>query len=459
MTDFPNANANLLNAQPHGFRSSICSLNFLLSLVGYLLVMALLLPVGTGLDAASGENAYVTYPFRAFQMIVAALALFSVRGNPLPRLSWKTILLGVFWILYFARAFWDLAIDPPYNSDFAWRFYQGRGSQLYYAAYVFVDFFPLLAILKGWNEINFEKVLKWGLFFGFLGLIFTTITLTREAAESWTGEIGRASASSVLHTQALGNLGSHLLVMGVYAIFVAPKSFFWKILGFFVSLVAIYVMLKSGSRGPVLGVAIVVAVWIAIKRKNFIGIIVLGLFLLGVAILFQDQILSLIGKVSSTMEVRLRMTLESGDASGRQDMWLRYWEECLNNPIFGFQLERLGYPHNMFLDGLMMFGMFAGWIVTVLIVVGVATVFKFLRELHANYWWVLLALAGLTQCVTQSGFSSVSLQAPILLMFILEFSGRATGRVPAPQSPPPLTPLPPFQQQIKSDEASGVSTL
>ncbi|MCD7711115.1 MAG: O-antigen ligase family protein [Porphyromonadaceae bacterium] len=419
--------------------------------------MALLLPLGTGLDIAGGENIYITYPFRAFQMIVAALALFSVRGNPLPHLSWKTILLGVFWILYFARAFWDLAIAPPYNSELAWRFY--RGSQFYYAAYVFVDFFPLLAILKGWNEIKFDKVLKWGLFFGFWGLVFSTVTLTGKAEESWTGELGRASASRVLHTQALGNFGCYLLIMGLYAFFVEPKSFFWKVLGVVVSLVAFYIMLKSGSRGPVLGFIIVVAVWLAIKRKNFIGIIVLGVLLICALILFQDQILSLIGKVSSTTEVRLRMTLESGDMSGRQNLWATYWEECLRHPIFGFQLERLGYPHNMFLDGLMMFGMFAGWIVTVIIIAGVTNVFKFLRELHVNYWWVLLALADLTQCFTQSGFSSVSLQAPLLLMFILEFSGRATGRVPAPQPPPHPTLLPPFQQQIQSDEDSGANAL
>lgn len=407
--------------RPLDWRTFIVSLNFLLSILGYMLTMALLSPLGTNVEAGSGDNAYFTYPYRAFQISVALLAFWSVRNRPFPRITWKIGLISVFWGLYFIRAFWDLVVSPPYNSTFAWNFTPGR--ELYFICYVFVDFIPLLAVLKGWDLIDFPRILRWLLVLGGIGLLFSLQNMQRQVAESWTGELGRVSATRMLHTQALGNFGCYVAIAAFGTFFNYPKIL-WKAVAVIVGLLAAYMMIKAGSRGPAFGFVVVICAWFSVRNKNLFLALFLGIFALGFLLLFQEQILDVIKEISPTMESRLRSTLEHGDTSGRDRLWTEYWTECLQNPIFGFQLERLGHPHNMFIDGLMMFGLVAGWIVPLLIVTACFSIVKALRMRIPNAWWVLFLLGQLTQSFTQSGFSGLAIQAPLLLLFIHEVQMR-----------------------------------
>lgn len=395
--------------QKDAWREFICSLNFLLCILGYPLIMALLSPFGSGLE--SGENVYFTYPYRIFQMLVAVLAFIAVRSNPMPKFSWKLFLLTVFWILFFSRAFWSLFVDAPVIE---------QGNLWYYRCYLVIDTFPLLAVLKGWNNIDFRKVLKWALLLGVVGLAFASRSISMQAEESWTGEIGRAGASRMLHTQALGHFSAAIILLAIYMFFVEKGKFLWKIFSAFAVLLGFYVMLKAGSRGPLLAVAFAGTLWFGVKRKNILVIVFLWALCIGLIFLFQEQLVDLIREISPTMADRVSSTLESGDTSGRDVLWAECWEECKRNPLFGYSYTAFGYPHNMFLDGFMMFGMFGGWIIAILILVGFFSSLKFLHKARADYWWVLLLLASLSQAWTQSGFSALAIQASLFLLFIQE---------------------------------------
>ncbi len=393
----------------------LSSLNFLLSIMGYPLAMALLSPLGT--DIEFGDNAYFTYPYRAIQLSVAALAIVAVRNFRLPKISWKLGLLGVFWALYIVRAFWDLVVSPPYGSSFAWSFYPGR--ELYFICYVVLDFVPLLAILKGWSCIDFQRILRWMLVLGGIGLLFSLQNMHTQIDASWTGELGRVAATQMLHTQALGNFGCYLAIASLWTFFNYPKIF-WKIVSLFIGILATYMMLKAGSRGPVFGFILVSCVWFSIRNKNIIIVSIAGILAIGLLILFQDSLLDFIKEISPTMEARMRATLERGDTSGRVDLWSEYWSECQRNPVMGFQLERLGYPHNMLIDGFMMFGFIGGLTIPTLILCAFKSVWDTLRYHIPNSWWVLFLLCQLTQFMTQSCFSGAAIQAPLLLLFIFE---------------------------------------
>ncbi len=120
------------------------------------------------------------------------------------------------------------------------------------------------------------------------------------------------------------------------------------------------------------------------------------------------------------MAHRIRMTLESGDVSGRETLWSDYWDECLRNPLFGFQLDRLGDPHRMLIDGFMMFGFFLGWIIPFLMLLGAFSTWKAIRIKAPKMWWSFLFLIPLVKIFTSSGFTSLAVQTPLWLIFIYE---------------------------------------
>jgi O-antigen ligase len=59
----------------------------------------------------------------------------------------------------------------------------------------------------------------------------------------------------------------------------------------------------------------------------------------------------------SAIFTRSENTIETGDASGRQELWAAAYKEFINNPIVGGRIEVSGvYPHNVFLEVLMSTG-------------------------------------------------------------------------------------------------------
>ena len=114
------------------------------------------------------------------------------------------------------------------------------------------------------------------------------------------------------------------------------------------------------------------------RNKNVLFMLLAGVFAFGFLFLFQEEILSLIKEISPTMEHR--------DTSGRDILWGEYWAEVLRNPVFGFQLDFLGSPHSMILDGFMMFGLIAGGLVSLLIVLGAGGGVCCLRSHIPNFW-------------------------------------------------------------------------
>lgn len=417
----------------------VCSLNFLLAILGYPLVMALLSPVSAGV--VYGETSIFTYPFRAVQMAIAALAFLAVRNRPTPSFNWKMCLVVFFWVAYCTRCYWDLFVArnvPP-------------GQTWYHACYVVIEIVPLLAIVKGWNAIDFPRVLKWILVFGGLGLLGTLRNLDIAVAESWTGETGRFAASAMMHTQALGHFSCAMSICALWAFLdLSWKQIVWRGLAVVVGLLALYMMLEAGSRGPVFGLAIVICLWFGGRSRNVVIGVIVACFCAMLFAVFYEQILSIIKDIAPTMAARLDSTVESGDTAGRTDLWVACWDECLRNPVFGYQFDRVAYPHSMFLDGFMMFGLVFGWIIAVLIFLGVWTCYQMLKNRVENFWWVLLLLHQLSQSFTQSGFSATAIQAPLLLIFIREMYLKklAGRRFPIPPLPPRNLPVKPSAEAL-----------
>lgn len=429
----------LLSRKESRWTVFICSLNFLLSLMGYVLGMSLMTPFASGVEV--GETAMFTYPFRAFQMLVAFAALYSVRNRPFPRLNVSLGLLVLFLLMYLARAFWDLVVDPPYNSPFAWSFHRNTW---YHWCYIFVDFFPLLAIAKGYKAIELNKTLRWLLIFGGIGLTFCLRSVTHIQAES-IETIGRAQAGASLHTLALGGFGAYMSLAAFWAFFDREKlpGVVWRIVSVVVSVLAFYIMVRAGSRGPILGVAVVVCFWFGCRRRNVLVGLIACFFSALLIIIFKDQLLELLRNLNPTIASRLEMTIYGGDTSGRSDLWFEYGAEVFRHPIFGFQLDILGSPHSMFLDGFMMFGLVFGWINIILIVIGIFKIYFAGKAHEPNFWWCLILMHVFSQTFTGGRLSAAGTLAPLLLLLILSQEKKNQQRKPRKFLRPLPPPLPP----------------
>ncbi len=391
--------------------SLFCTLNFFLSIVGYPVAMSLLAPFSLNIEV--GENIYFTYPFRIFQVLVAIIALFVSRSARAPKFDYRLMLLGLFWVLYLLRAFWDLQVRST-PSPLAWNNKYGIEFQAWCYILLF-SFLPLFSTLKGFYLIDFQKVLKWILILGGLSLVTSLFAVSKQS-EILTTEEYRVGASKMLNTISYGNIGLTICACAAVRMFALKSNLTQKLCFSLLAFLGIYVMLRAGSRGPLLALFCMVFMW-SITRGRYLalGITFSGILLLGIYYFFEE-ILKFISTIAPVIAHRVEATLWEGDTSGRDSLFSSVWNESLKNPLFGFQLDFLGNSHNIILDGFMMFGFIFGWIVFILVLMGLNSSFKIMKYNKSLTWLALLLVQQLVLGQTSYMFGPDSATQCLLLV-------------------------------------------
>lgn len=341
--------------------------------MGYSIIMALLSPWGGGLNIEDGESRLFTWPFRIFSALLGCSTLISVRSRPFPKTDWRMCLFLFFWGIYLLRAFYDLEI----RTDMGTTSY--RRIQLWFFI-IFSTGIPILGILKGIDLIDFKRVVNWIFYIGGIALVSSLFGIQQSATTSWNESDIRTGASIMLNTISFGHLGLSVAIVAFYKMTDQCTRIFEKILAVCIMLLGAYVMLRAGSRGPLL-CAFVVAFFYALSRSRYAAI---GIFLAGafgtLCFAFMKQILALIRMISPAMTTRVEATLYEGDSSGRDVLFSTYWQEICDNPLLGGHLDLIAYSHNACFDGLLMFGFFFGWIILVLVLIGYFSYYQILKR-------------------------------------------------------------------------------
>lgn len=375
----------------------LASLNFVVAILGYSIAMALLSPIGVDLDVSSGENRLVTWPFRIFALLLGVATLISVRSRPMPKWDWRFGLFAFFWCIYLLRAFYDLEIrtdlqTPPY------RLLQTR-------AFLIQCILSLVCLIKSVDLLDFRRIANWIFYIGGIALVASLFSIQKVADASWTGEISdRTNASAMLNTISFGHLGLSVAIVAFYKLSASGTRLAVRILGGAAILLGAYVVLRAGSRGPML-CAFVAALFYALSRSRYavIGVFLSGVFA-GVVYVFFPQILEIIRTISPVMADRISGSVYEGDSSGRDSLISEYWREICENPLTGGHLDMLGYSHNACFDGLLMFGFIFGWIILALVLIGYHAHYRILKE-HRPHWWIaLLGIQSLTAIQTSGTF-------------------------------------------------------
>jgi len=318
---------------------SVATFNILAFVAPWLVVLALfgypmVALIGTALNV---ESQTVSIPFR-IAAVVVSVAFFVVSPYTSQWIRQNYMLLG-FWGLYAGRLVWDWAVaDAPGlpTADYVLLFF------------TVACFIPSLAL--GTARINLLddqslslKIAIAGALTCFLSLAMDRLGLGED--RSLTKLTGRLFFES-LNPITLGHIGVSTLIAllclsrkwkFIYAVLIPPLG-----------AAAVTCILFSGSRGPIVSLAICLAAFILVSRKWFwVGALLIGLVPL---LLDADGILN----------QRLSMGIDDQSTLGRFTSQNSAIEMFQESPVLGSAFadrDTLSYPHNLFIETAMSMGL------------------------------------------------------------------------------------------------------
>lgn len=110
----------------------------------------------------------------------------------------------------------------------------------------------MISLIKSANEIDFELCLKYIYRVFFIILIISYLTSVRDASSE-----ERIDGNLALNTISYGLVACSSSIISVYLLAKKNNNLIKKIIYFFSFVLGIYVALRSGSKGPILGLMLV----------------------------------------------------------------------------------------------------------------------------------------------------------------------------------------------------------
>lgn len=321
--------------------------------VGYQLATSLFLPVSSDIEGISRS---VTVPYRGFALLVSLIVILLNLKRKVGKTPLALKVLWIFWIAQIIRIFYDtnIRIDVHLNNT----------QQLW--LYVFGICLPAMySVMKSYRFIDINKALKWVYF----GTVLILVLSLFNNASLWldSSEItGRTDANIALNTIYFGHIGTTGIVLSMYLLFKRRTNFVKTFLIVVILIFSFFVMMRAGSRSPVLALTVILLFWIFARGKN----IVLGTFIIAVIasliLIFLEPILSFMGNFSPVIESRLRLAIFEQYSGGRDHLAEDAINIFLDSPLIGKQFalfDNYGgfiYSHNIILDALMGLGIIGG---------------------------------------------------------------------------------------------------
>lgn len=208
--------------------------------------------------------------------------------------------------------------------------------------------------------------------------------------------IGRFDANSTVNTINYGKMGCSLAIVAIYG-YKNFKFKFSKIVYPALLLIGILSIMRAGSRSPVAILLAVIAFYFLAKNSFIKGLIIV--FFSSLVLWFSLGVLMQLSEmIESDLTARLLASIESGDTSGRVEIYQNALGHIKDSPLFGsFYLIPSGigrgsYPHNYFLEVFMTTGFFGGLPFVAMVILSLKRSFQLLRQKHVAGWIVLLFL-------------------------------------------------------------------
>jgi len=324
----------------------LAEINLVLHLFGY----PLFITVISAFVGISDTQIY-TVPFRAFTLGVSIVVIvISVKKEI--SVSKELLVFLVLWSILLLRIFVDLEVQTQFYITEMWK---GR-IWLFVVGLIMI---PGLSILLSVNKIRFEKVINDLCVLGWVFLVFAISNSVVDASryERLDANIGLVSIN---FSRASALIGLAFFVKGAYCEIEYRKKILYYLLG----VIAFYVTLRTGSRGPLIALVLVLMYWLYMLSDNFLfrGIII---FISGLFVFFGKEILiSLIDLASPITAHRINLALIGEDLSANSRVETYFWflDKIIDSPFIGSHFAKFSsygvpyYAHNIFLDVLLATG-------------------------------------------------------------------------------------------------------
>ena len=386
-----------------GKNFNIYDLNFLLILVGFPLFT-------TFIDSSLGSIAY-----RAFALFISIICLCKTPIR-FSNYSYLTKFVLFIFIIFIIKVTLEVTVLYPDND-----LNNIRNNVLLFS-YGIVGF-PSLALLASYDKINTKTDLYLAFIIFLLILSIGINNVGLEASDE------RENLNSRQSTLAFGDNGAYLgiLCLSILSRYkqlnISKITLLLFIFGLIVGAIAIA---KAGSRGPLLGF-IVASFFIMLQAPRNIKIIFWGGFIWFCSL--GGSALVYLSKFSPVLYSRVMESIEHGDTSGRDQLFIEAFEKIEESPILGSNpviLESdtsFSSYHNCYLDIFVCLGVFWGIIYLFLVIYsGLKTLRK--NESHSSafqififglFWFYVIRCLSGVMIVSNSIYVSVMLLTTVFV--------------------------------------------
>lgn len=393
--------------------STLATLNFVLALFGYQLIASVFMPF----MKVGGDSQLFTLPYRAFVLGLSLYLIFRSGGRFHTNQPILVKCLALYWGILIIRLVYDFYVQSLMPMD------AKRNFPI--VLYVFGIIIPTaVAFLRTYDKVNYKKALMWSI--AVLLIVAICNYLFNPTLFLNTG--GRVSGGIALNTISFGHCGVSLSLLSLYLGRYEShnKGLHYRILVTAMFAVGLYIMIRAGSRGPLVVFLLLLLLFYSFGRSNYLFVI---FSLLGTALLvylLRDLLLSFINDIQPVAYERILATINKGDLSGRQSLYQKALDIWYTNLAFGGQFSIYhyvggryvaGYSHNIILDSLVAGGMVGG----ALMLYFFYNSFRFLRictiHCHGYAWLALIFLQKFLSCLSSGCFYMDSLLTIGIIVF------------------------------------------
>jgi O-antigen ligase len=283
--------------------------------------------------------------------------------------------------------------------------------------------FPMISLVVSFKTIDFSKCLKYIFVLNSIILIISLFTTINGASAD-----ERLDANMALDSISFGQIAIFATLISLYRLITEKNnSLVSKTIFIFSAFLGLFIALKTGSRGPILALFIVLIFWYSFKAKKIIVGYFKFTFLVSLMLVFMAVIFKIIGVISPITAARFNQATDGTDMSvmNRTESYIWFYHKIMESPVIGSQFARLsngdypGYAHNIFLDVLLCFGV-SGLSVFLYIIYNALRSTRLCIISNENYWVGLILIEFFILSLTSGAYySSPELNCAIVLILLM----------------------------------------
>lgn len=384
------------------------TLNIVLVFIGYQFTTSLFSPFMPETEASR----IVTVPYRAFALLVCLITIFLNYKSKF-KLNVVLKVLMIYWALLLIRFFYDMyfRMDVYVFTDVKLR------TLLFMIPMTLI---PMYSVMKSYKVIDFKKLLTLTYILSSFTILY--IFITNQSFQN--SSLERLDANVALTTINTGHLGLFVLILSLFSLIRKNNSLAKRIFYNIIAIISVLVMLRAGSRGPLLAFVGVIIFWILGASKNKAQNLIILFFIVIIGYFSLEYILKFIEYVSPVLEARLKRG-QVEQIEGRDFLYINAWETFIENPFLGKNFAiysgsgTMIYSHNLFMDSIMQLGIAGGLMIIYILL---KTTFKIvdLIKLKSLYFWIGLILVQEIMAIMVSGsfYYSPIVSILIVLLFL-----------------------------------------